>query len=141
VMLALQTAGFTVLEPFGENTRYDLLIEDGNGFIKVQCKTGRLRAGTVRFATCSCYGHHRHPDRARRSYQGEADVFGVYCRETGAVYLVPVADCGLVQAALRVAPPANNQSVGIRWAAEYEIARVTVEVAQRLRGTSLACAA
>lgn len=139
-MLALQTAGFAILEPFGENTRYDLVIEDGTRLIKVQCKSGRLRGGTVRFPTCSCYGHHRHPDRVRRSYHGEADLFGVYCPETGAVYLVPVADCGHVQTTLRVTPAANNQSAGIRWAADYEVARVTVEVVNRRRCASLASA-
>jgi hypothetical protein len=32
VMLALQDAGYAVLTPFGENTRYDLVIDDGQTF-------------------------------------------------------------------------------------------------------------
>ena len=58
VMLALQRAGYVVLLPFGENTRYDLVIENGTSFARVQCKTGRLRSGAVRFAACSSYAHH-----------------------------------------------------------------------------------
>jgi hypothetical protein len=47
VMLALRVAGYAVLMPFGENTRYDLVIDDGETFSRIQCKTGRLRDGVV----------------------------------------------------------------------------------------------
>jgi hypothetical protein len=43
VMLGLQQRGYALLLPFGENTRYDLVIEDAPFFARVQCKTGRLR--------------------------------------------------------------------------------------------------
>jgi len=46
-MLALESAGYAVLLPFGENTRYDLVIDDGQRLARVQCKTGRLRGGAV----------------------------------------------------------------------------------------------
>ena len=47
IMLALRETGFGVLVPFGENTRYDLVIDDGSALRRVQCKTGRLRRGAV----------------------------------------------------------------------------------------------
>jgi hypothetical protein len=47
IMLALREHGFAVLVPFGENTRYDLVIDDGAKMANVQCKTGRLRKGAV----------------------------------------------------------------------------------------------
>ena len=111
VMLALQRAGYIVLMPFGENTRYDLVIEKGTSFARVQCKTGRLRGGAVRFAACSSYAHHSNPSLTRRDYLGEIDFFGVYCPETGGVYLVPIADAPIRrQGALRVAATRNGQS-------------------------------
>jgi hypothetical protein len=127
VMLALRQAGFAILVPFGENTRYDLVIDDGSSFARVQCKTGRLRQGAVRFAVCSCYGHHFRPGNARRDYQGEIDHFGVHCPETSSVYLVPIGHLSVrSQAALRVEPARNNQKDRIRWATDYEIGRVDV---------------
>ena len=39
-MLALRRAGFDLWVPFGENTRYDLVIDDGKSLARVQCKTG-----------------------------------------------------------------------------------------------------
>jgi hypothetical protein len=126
-MLALVDAGFSVFVPFGENTRSDLVIDDGVRLARVQCKTGRLRSGAVRFATCSSYGHHRNPATARRDYNGQIDLFAVYCPETAGTYLIPISDLPVkVQGALRVAPPRNNQSRKIRFAGDYEVGTVRV---------------
>ena len=39
----LLEVGYGVLTPFGDNRRYDLVIEDADGnFHRVQCKTGRV---------------------------------------------------------------------------------------------------
>lgn len=121
--------------PFGENTRCDLLIDDGDSFIRVQCKTGRLRSGVVTFNTCSVTYHH--PNRVpgtsyRRSYRGQADVFGVYCPETDRVYVVPVEEVGTVGGTLRVDPPANRQVKRIRWASDYEIGRTSGPATARI---------
>jgi hypothetical protein len=52
VMAALVAAGKAVLFPFGENTRYDLVIDEGGRFVRLQCKTGRLGArGGIKFST------------------------------------------------------------------------------------------
>jgi hypothetical protein len=127
VMVVLRENGYAVLIPFGENTRYDLVIERRERFARVQCKTGRLRDGAVRFPVCSCYGHHLRPGNARRDYRGQVDYFGVHCPETGGVYLVPIADLGLrSQAALRVVPARNNQRTKVRLAIDYEIGRVDI---------------
>ena len=111
VMLALHEVGYTLLVPFGENTRYDLVVDDGNRFARVQCKTGRLRAGAIRFKVRSSYAHHPNPKLLRRDYEGQVDYFGVYCPETSGVYLVPFAAAALkTQAALRVDPPRMARS-------------------------------
>ena len=132
VMLALQDVGYAILLPFGENTRYDLVIDDGEVLARVQCKTGRLRAGAIRFPTCSTYGHHRHPGESRRHYQGQIDYFAVHCPETGGVYLIPICDVSArSQGALRVEPTRNGQMKRLRWAANYEIGKVALSAALR----------
>jgi hypothetical protein len=123
-MLALREAGFAVLVPFGENTRYDLVIDDGERLARVQCKTGRLRGGAVAFNVCSSYAHHPNPRNVRRDYQGQVDYFAVFCRETRRSYLIPIDKLRMKrQARLRVEPARNNQRNGIRFASEYEIGR------------------
>jgi hypothetical protein len=133
-MVALQRLGFGLYLPFGENTRCDIVLEMDGELTRVQCKTGRLREGAVRFATCSNYGHHRNPQTCHRDYRGQVDYFAVYCPETTAVYLVPIAEVpGSRGAYLRVDPPKNQQRRKVRFAATYEIARVATE---GLRGPS-----
>jgi hypothetical protein len=125
VMAALVAAGKSILLPFGENTRYDIVIDDAGRFVRVQCKTGRLDArGVIRFATASTYDHHaRRNGRERRGYRGEADLFGVYCPQNDRVYLVPVDSLPSTQGCLRVRAPANGQRRLIRWAEEFELGR------------------
>jgi hypothetical protein len=126
-MLALRLQGYEIMVPFGENTRYDLVIDNGSKLSRVQCKTGRFRNGAVQFATCSSYAHHPNPKIRKRDYHGEIDDFAVYCPEIGAVYLIPIEDMGpRTLGILRVDPPRNNQRRRIRLAAAYEIARFEV---------------
>lgn len=127
IIYALRLAGFGVLMPFGENTRYDLVTDDGTSLRRVQCKTGRLREGAVRFRTSSSYAHHPNPKVLRRDYHGQVDDFAVLCRQLGAVYLIPIEDLPMKEAAaLRVEPARNNQRARVRLAAQYEIARIDV---------------
>jgi hypothetical protein len=129
IMLALQESGYAVYVPFGENTRADLIIEKGRRLASVQCKTGRLRDGTVTFKVCSSYAHLPSPRVAKRDYTGEVDYFAVYCTETGRVYLVPIGDVALGwEARLRVDPPRNNQRKRIRLASAYELGVVQLSV-------------
>jgi hypothetical protein len=126
VMMALHESRIPFLVPLGENTRFDLGIELDGRLLRVQCKSGRLRDGAVQFATCSWYGHHLHPKELSRTYVGEIEFFAVHCRETCGVYLIPIEDVPTRSyAKLRVEPPRNNQRRRIRFAADYEIAKVT----------------
>jgi hypothetical protein len=125
VLARLVQAGKMVLLPFGENQRYDLVVDEGDRVVRIQCKTGRLRNGAIRFNACSTTYHNSRsrPDVRpyRRDYRGTADVFGVYCPETDSVYLVPVEVVGRREASLRVSPTINNQSKRVRWAGEFEV--------------------
>jgi hypothetical protein len=124
IMLALRSAGYHVLIPFGENIRYDLVIDDGDRLARVQCKTGRLCKGAVVFHTVSSYAHHPSPKSVKRDYVGDVDFFAVYCRETSGIYLMPIGEAPSRVGSFRVDPPRNNQWRKVRLAADYEIGRV-----------------
>jgi PD-(D/E)XK endonuclease len=126
IMLALDRVGYPVFVPLGENTRYDLVIDEGTRLARVQCKTGRLRGGSVRFKACSSYAHHPNPKILKRDYVDEIDYFAVYCGETEGVYLLPIeAVPTRWECALRVEPTRNSQRRNIRLASDYEIATVS----------------
>jgi hypothetical protein len=125
IMLALRAEGLAVFIPFGENTRADLVIDDGVKLERVQCKTGRLRKGAVKWDVCSNYAHHANPKVVRRHYQHDVDYFAVYCPQTSGVYLIPIGDLEVRRGgSLRVDPPRNGQRKLIRFAKPYEIGRV-----------------
>jgi hypothetical protein len=126
IMTALHEARIPLYVPFGENTRCDLIAEMDGRLVKIQCKTGRLYKGTVEFPTVSSYAHHPNPKLLKRNYVGDVDMFAVYCRATGGVYLVPIEEVPSRQCSLRVDPTKNNQHRKIRPAADYEIGRVSI---------------
>lgn len=116
VLPKMVAAGYHVAIPFGENHRYDLIIEKDHRLWRVQVKTGRYRRGIIRF---NCYSSHAHRNGTScRPYLGEIDLFAVYCPDNGCVYVVPVADVAM-KGALRVDATRNNQAAGIRWAEHY----------------------
>jgi hypothetical protein len=120
IIAALMRRGYRVLRPLSANQRYDLVLDLDGEFIRVQCKTGRLRRGAVVFSAHSCRSNTRR--RYERGYVDEADVFVVHCPATDRIYAVPVGASGVLKmGSLRVDAPANNQTKGIRWAADHEL--------------------
>ena len=116
VLLALIRRGYTVSVPWGI-VRYDFVIDDGAVLKKMQVKTGRIRKGCMHFNAYSIS-----PDRqARLLYTPtEVDVFGVYCPDNDAVYLVP--NTGVVSPQLRIDPPRHRgRKDGIVWASHFQV--------------------
>jgi len=116
--------GYNVLTPYGDNQRYDLVIEDADGqFWRVQCKTGRSNGENIVFTAVSLYYHTRAGRTANgsRPYHGQIEYFAVYCPETRGVYLIPVDHTGVSQMTLRLVPTKNKQEKNIRWAKDYEL--------------------
>ena len=119
ILAELVKRGYSVLLPFGYNHRYDLVLDCGDRFVRVQCKTGRLRNGVILFPTRSTRTNMNKV--YTRGYRGEADLFLVYCPDTEKVYSVAVEEAAAGWGSLRVAPTANGQSKRIIWAVDYEL--------------------
>ena len=104
--------------PFGDNARYDLIVELVDRLLRVQCKTGRLAGGAIVFPVCSSAAHR---GGGRRSYHGEVDAFAVHCPDTAQILMVPfdaVADCRR-EARFRVNESLNGQQRRVRPAAPF----------------------
>jgi hypothetical protein len=107
--------GTPVLLPFGNNQRYDLVVDECGVLVKAQVKTGRLADGCITFKTSSVNGF----TGKRTSYAGAIDIFLVYCPETDAVYRVPVAETGASSMTLRVDPSRGGPKTTLKWARDY----------------------
>lgn len=111
-MTSLLAAGYSVSIPWGDNQRYDVIIDDGESLFKVQTKTGRIRDGSILFDTKNG------PNKI--DYQGQIDYFGVYCPDNQKCYLVPIEDVlAGGKTYLRLLP---NERLGYepKWAINYE---------------------
>ena len=111
--------GWTVLMPFGDNQRYDLVIDRGNGFERVQVKTGKILNGAVDFKTHSTSYHRK--NGGAKSYRGEIELFAIYCPDNQKSYLISIDLVGYMGASLRIEEPKNKQVKLIRWAKDFEI--------------------
>jgi hypothetical protein len=123
ILAHLLARGDGVALPFGNNQRYDMILDRDGTLMKAQCKTGRLRNGVVKFRVASTNGF----TGECRDYRGQVDVFLVWCPELNAVYEVPVAACGRRQRSLRVEPTRNRQTAYVRFAADYVVPPVGFE--------------
>ena len=122
----LLEVGYGVLTPFGDNRRYDLVIEDAGGnFHRVQCKTGRVAkdGAYIEFRTASSYYHTKagRTSHGKRDYRGQIDYFAVYCPTMKNSYLIPIDHVGIASANLRLLPTTNKQEKNVRWAKDYEL--------------------
>lgn len=118
VIAELKRREVPVSIPFGDNERYDVVIETPDGaLLKTQIKTGWLADGVIAFHTTS--QHTNSTGNVYKSYDGDIDVFLVYCYETERVYWVR-EDAFNDSIRLRVEKPKQLHD-SINWAEDYEL--------------------
>ena len=111
--------GYTVLTPWGDKNRYDLVVEEKGKFYRIQCKTACINNDCVEFRTCSITTKNGKP--VRTSYSADdVDLFMVYSPETKKVYILKQSDVPKVICFLRLTEPKNGQRNGIRMAVDFE---------------------
>jgi hypothetical protein len=122
ITTAVMELGLTVLRPLCEGGRYDLVIDLEPRLLRVQCKTARTDGGALLVPT-------KTNRLTGRGYHGtcytsdEADALAAYCPATGCTYLLPISEvAGRSLVHLRLSAPKNNQTSGVRWARDYELA-------------------
>lgn len=120
ILAELLKTSHNVLLPFGDNSRYDMVVNVDGKFVRIQCKTGSLKNGCVMFPTASVY---RGKDGiVKRQYtKDEIDLILVYSREYDKIYIVPVEELSKGSMKLRVEKTKDNTNYrSIKWAKDYE---------------------
>ena len=116
ILAHLVSAGKTVLTPFGDNKRYDLVVEENGKFYRIQCKTACFKGDHIKFSTKSTNWN----SGKQRSYIGEIDLFAVYFREQNIVYLLDVNLCAKGECNLRLIAPFNRSNKPSKMAEDYK---------------------
>jgi len=111
----------SVLEPAYDNEPYDLVVEIGDAFHRVQVKTAYdgKRDGTVEFRTRSV--RTKSDGYERDGYEGKIDYFAALNVTEEEIYLVPIEDAGATTVTIRYEPAANNNRANVNWHAEYRL--------------------
>lgn len=113
ITYAILNKKYKVSIPFGENCRYDLIMDDGKKLHKLQCKTGRIKEGSIVFNTTNnVYGEDR-------NYIGQIDAFMVFSHELKKVYYIPIKKAPKREMSLRVNKP-KIKHPNIKYAKDYE---------------------
>ena len=133
VLAELKHHGIPVLTPFGDNQRYDMVVETPAGeLLTLQIKTGRLSNGVITFHTKS--QHTNAEGNVYKYYDGEIDCFVVYVHELETLYLIYIDEFDR-RISLRVENP-DQPDPSINWADDYEFDARWPPSAHRIRSAS-----
>ena len=101
--------GYSVSIPFGDNDRYDLIVDDGQ-LHKVQVKTANYQGDKLTF---NCYSDvYSEGDRKTKTYtEDEIDAYVVYCHETEEIFWVDVEDAGKSTMSIRLEGGRKNSNM------------------------------
>lgn len=117
ILAHLMRKGWSVSLPFGDNQRYDMLVDTSDRILRAQCKTGRWINGCVEFASSSKNGF----TGVRTPYVNQVDVFLIYSPKTEDIYMFPAEQAGPTFVRLRVDAARGGTKSNIRWAEQYAI--------------------
>ena len=121
VLRELVMNDFTVLEPYGDNEPYDIVVELDSEFRKLQVKSSRFKKGSI---IVSLKRTNMTSDGAQNKYYtaDEIDAYAVYSPEFDVNYYVPFEEAPKSQMRLRVNPvDPQHRSNDIRWAEDHEL--------------------
>lgn len=119
-LAAFVEQGCTVSIPYGDNSRYDFIVDIDRRLYKIQVKTSSLKKDTDNAIVFSCRSTHVNCSGVKnvRYNENEIDFFATYWENQ--CYLIPIKESS-VEKTLRFAPPKNGQVKGISFAKDYTI--------------------
>ncbi|SEW11075.1 group I intron-associated PD-(D/E)XK endonuclease [Halobacterium jilantaiense] len=117
ILTELVASGYSVSVPFGDNDKYDLIVDDGGTLHRVQCKTAwENKNDTIRFNTHSQTT--REGSYHEQTYEEAVDAFVVRYPKTDTLYWIDIDDATEQKMELRFSAEIDHPS--INWAVDYE---------------------
>ena len=111
--------GIKVSIPYGEDCKYDFILDVNGHLLKVQCKTSQKLENLEGFSfKCESVVVTTKKITATKYTLNDIDFFATM--DENQCYLVPVEECG-VRKTLRYCYPSNGQKKGISLAENYKL--------------------
>lgn len=126
-MLECMKLGVQVSIPFGEDSRYDFIMDYNGKLYRIQSKhcseivDDSNKVVAVKFKTVRQSGSNASIHTRTKYTKEEIDYFSTSYE--GKCYLVPVEQCSN-EKILRIEPPKNGQTKGISFLENYELSEV-----------------
>ena len=126
-MLECMKLGIQVSIPFGEDSRYDFIMDYNGKLYRVQSKhcseivDSLNQVVAVKFKTVRQSGSNATIHTRTKYTKDEIDYFST--SYNGKCYLVPVEQCSN-EKILRIIPPKNGQIAGVSFLENYELSEV-----------------
>lgn len=113
----LHGLGYDISIPWGDNARYDFVLDVNHKLYKIQCKTShKEEEGVYRFNCRSTYVN----SQGNRSASYAAEDVDFFCTFIeGCCYLIPLSETSKREKVMRFVKPKNNQTKGITFAQAY----------------------
>ena len=123
VLYEFQKYNIPVCLPWGDNERYDMVAEFDGKFNRIQVKTANEEENGAICCWARSSTNHA-TNKQLSSYDGEVDYFVFVNQTRDWLALVPIEDlAGKKSMRLRIIPPANGQTKGIRYFEDYSFAK------------------
>ena len=127
-ILDLTNLGYRCLKPVDESSKYDVVVDLGEGnFKRIQCKTSSWATDTkeekVAFQISTCCQTTNTKSTTRYKYSKD-DIDYFYTWFEGQGYLVSIEEASGLNFRWRYKYPASNQKQGIHIADDYKIEEV-----------------
>lgn len=108
--------GYKIAVPYGQNWRFDLIVERADKLERIQCKFVESDGNVI---CVKCRSRNGATDYMYT--EKDFDWLAIFDKTTDACYFVPstVLGEGKQTFSLRLTKPANNQKDGIRWARDF----------------------
>lgn len=115
----LQSFGCQISIPFGDDCRYDLIVDYNNRLYRVQCKTSHTKdnGATYHFNAHSTLWGKKVPYT-----EDEIDMFATIVNDR--CYLIPIKSCPYKGMTLRTSKTKNNQSKGINYIEDFSLENI-----------------
>ena len=115
--------GWVVSKPFGDNCRYDAILDRGKGLERIQVKSSTFseKRGEIEAATRRIYNNQTKGQICNSYSKDEIDAFVIYSPELNKLFYLPIEEQeNKKYVNLRVTSNEKTKSPNIRWASKYE---------------------
>lgn len=121
-IMKFMSMGFECSTPYGNQAKYDILVDIGDEILRIQCKKSRWMDDrkSISFQTCSQTTNTQ--KTVRHLYTSKDIDYFATCWEDN-VYLVPVEECSTSKS-LRIAPKEKDTPPNVNLAEDYLVENI-----------------